>query len=359
MMNKISIILPIYNAEKYLEDCIKSVLNQTHKNLEIILVNDGSTDNSKEICEKYKRLDNRIKVINVENGGASKARNEGLKIATGKYIMFLDADDFFEPTACEVLYNKIEKEDAEFVVGNYRYVDHDGTPWSKVVFDQAKYKNFKLSIKDYNKSFYVMNSAVWNKIYRKSFIDELQLTFVDDVPAEDAIFVTYCFLHSKSVYYIQDVVCNYRQRNDHSSFSNNCSKKYFEGINKSYKIIYENFKKNNQIAYYRYFYAKSMSYILYKFIDSDIMTDEEKIEMMKKMKWFYALSKDIEVPIYQKSLVLIIEAILKRKYKTALTYCDILKEVRVYIPKEQKEKLSKPDLEMYKEISTLDEKYEN
>ena len=102
----ISVIIPIYNVENYLKKCIESVINQTYKNLEIILVNDGSNDNSKNIIDEYSTIDNRIKVINKENGGLSDARNAGIEIAKGDYITFLDSDDWIELNMYEKLYQE-------------------------------------------------------------------------------------------------------------------------------------------------------------------------------------------------------------------------------------------------------------
>lgn len=113
MEEKISIVVPIYNVEKYLKKCIESIINQTYKNLEIILVNDGSTDNSYKICEEYAGRDKRIKVINKENGGLSDARNAGLRVATGEYISFIDSDDYIELDMIYNLYQGIMKNNAD------------------------------------------------------------------------------------------------------------------------------------------------------------------------------------------------------------------------------------------------------
>ena len=112
-MSKVSIIIPVYNVEKYLDKCLKSVLNQTYKNIEIIVINDGSTDNSLKICKKYK--DKRIVLIDKENGGVSSARNKGLELASGKYITFVDSDDWLELDAIENMVSFIEKENVDFV----------------------------------------------------------------------------------------------------------------------------------------------------------------------------------------------------------------------------------------------------
>lgn len=347
-MDKISIIMPVYNVEKYLKESIESVINQTYKNLEIIIIDDGSTDKSGEICDEYIKIDNRIKVIHQQNKGLSGARNIGLETATGKYIMFIDSDDTFKLDACENLYNYIERTNADYVVGNYTNMDEDGTCWEKPVFDKNKYVEFKLSIEDYTHSFYTMNSGVWNKIFRKSFLDELQVKFVERVPAEDAIFTTYCFIKSKNVYYTPKVVYNYRLRYS-DSISTSCSKAYFMGINKAYRIIYENFKENNHLDFYRFFYAKSMNYILYKFIDSDKLTREERIDVLDTMKWFYALSDELKIPTILKSVQYIIDSIIKKDYEQVLKYCEILNQVRKMLPKEIKEKMSKPSASTYKQ----------
>ena len=348
-MDKITIIVPVYNVEKYLVNAIDSALSQTYENLEIILIDDGSTDSSGKICDQYKEKDSRIKVIHQKNKGLSGARNTGLDNATGKYIMFLDPDDSFELDACEKLYNYIEKSNADYVVGNYTNMDEDGTKWDNPVFSKEKYKEYKLSIEDYTHSFYNMNSGVWNKIFRKTFLDGLQIKFMEKLPAEDAIFTTYCFMKSSNVYYMPEIVYDYRIRYS-DSISSSCSKVYFLGINKAYRVIYNNFIENNYIDFYRFFYAKSMNYILYKFIDSDKLTKEERIDILEEMRWFYELSTDLKIPTILKSVQYIIESIIEKDYEQALKYCEILNQIRKMLPKEIKEKMSKPSENTYKQI---------
>ena len=348
MENKlISVIIPMYNVEKYLNDCVDSVLNQSFKNLEVILVDDGSPDNSGKIADEYAKKDKRVKVIHKKNGGISDARNVGLENATGDYIMFIDSDDFLLPDALMILENKIEKENADYVIANYINSDESGNLWDSPVFSEEKYKAFKLDIKDYRDSFYIMNSAVWNKIFNHDFLKKLNLRFYDGVPAEDAIFTTYCFIKSQKVFYIPDIVYSYRQRNAGTSISMNCTYKYFNGINIAYKEIYDNFKENKELGFYRFFYAKSMTYILYKFIDSKLLTDDERIEILSKMRWFYKLSIELDVPACQESLGLIIDKIIAGDYKDVMDICKVIAEVRDYMPREIKEKMSKPQREMY------------
>lgn len=118
-MPKLSIIVPIYNVEKYLPRCIESILNQTFREFELILINDGSTDNCKEICEKYKKIDSRIIVVNKKNGGVSSARNFGIDISRGEYIGFVDPDDFIDANMYEILFNTANSYNSDMVICDY------------------------------------------------------------------------------------------------------------------------------------------------------------------------------------------------------------------------------------------------
>ena len=122
---KISIIVPVYNSENYVKKTIESLVKQTLKEIEIILVDDGSKDNSGKICDEYAKKDERILVIHKENAGQAKARNTGIDIAKGKYIMFLDADDMYEANTCEKMYNKAEEQQADYVSANYIMINEN------------------------------------------------------------------------------------------------------------------------------------------------------------------------------------------------------------------------------------------
>ena len=115
-MELISVIVPVYNIELYIEECIKSILNQTYGKIEILLIDDGSTDRSGEICRKYAQIDSRIKVLRKENGGLSSARNYGMNYAMGDYYLFVDGDDTVEEDICQKLWDLLKKENAEIVI---------------------------------------------------------------------------------------------------------------------------------------------------------------------------------------------------------------------------------------------------
>jgi len=347
-METISVIIPIYNVEKFLKQGINSVLNQTYTNLEIILVDDGSKDLSPQICDEYSKLDKRIKVIHKENGGLSTARNAGLDIATGKYIMFLDADDTFEPNSCEVLYKEIEKRDADFVTGNYIHMTYDGVKWENPLFDINIYDNFELSINDYQKSFFVMNSVVWNKIFKRDFIEKHNLRFIPKALAEDAIFSTYCYVHTNKAYYIKDVVYNYRQNEPNKSISTNCTKAYFERINEAYKLIFNNFESTGNLGFYRFFYARIMPYLLCKIIDTDSLNDSETIEVLKTLKWFFKQKDLYDVVVINAKLAAIVEDINTGNYNQALNRIKETKEYRKKLSDVAREKMYAPNKELYK-----------
>ena len=354
-MYKITVIIPVYNNEKYLKSLFRSIKNQTFgfENIQVIMIDDESNDSSIEIMNRYsKKYQNVLSFyIDKNSGAAGMPRNIGLKNANGKYIMFADSDDFFPKNAFEILYNEIEEKNADFVTGNYINTDSEGKMYKKPVFDLDKYKNFKLSIYDYDKSFYVLSSSVCNKIFKKSFIDKHNICFLECAKAEDAHFTMSCFLETDNAYYIDNIIYCYRQRNvNQKSISFNCDKKYFDSINKTYKAIYNNFKSHNQIKFYRFVYAKNVSYILYKFIDHSILTYEEKIEVLKSMHWFYLLSKKLNVPACQKAQRMVIEKIVSENYDEAIKYCEIIADIRSYLSKEVRENMSKPDSDMYKAI---------
>lgn len=350
---KISVIVPIYNAQQYLKDTINSLINQTLKNIEIILVNDGSTDNSKKICEEYAKRDERIILINKENGGQADARNAGLNIAKGKYIMFLDADDLYELDSCEHMYNVIEDTKSDYVIGNYQMMDEDGTKWEKPAFDIKEYQQFKINKNDYQKSFFVMNSTVWNKIYSNQFLKDNNIIFKVLSPSEDDYFTSLCYIKAKSGFYTSKVM--YLYRNSPKSSSKDCSLKYFKGINYAYKVIYQSFKDNNEMNYYRYIYAKKNAYLLCQLIDSNQITDEEKIECLKDLEWYFKLRDKLKINAINESLKKVMKLIKEQNYTDSITEINRLKTYRESIPDNIKKRMSFPTKENYAEMQKYDE----
>lgn len=180
-MADISIIVPIYNAEKYLNKCIDSLVNQTKKELEFILINDGSTDSSEDIIKSYK--DKRIKYFKNKNQGIGKTRNFGIDKATGKYLMFLDSDDYLDINACEKLYNKAIKEKSDLVVFDFYRVEE--------TLKEVTINNFKSSSLKENPNLLLdINLGPCNKLIKRELIDKNNTRFNEELKYEDTPFVT-------------------------------------------------------------------------------------------------------------------------------------------------------------------------
>lgn len=179
--DKISIIIPVYNVEQYLSQCLDSVINQTYKNLEILLIDDGSTDNSGKICDKYAKLDNRISVFHKKNEGVSSARNLGLNKCTGDFIGFVDPDDFLELNMYEILYNKQHQTNADIVWCNY-YNYFSKEHYTKInIVNKNTYYNLsfnlnKFGIDLFNNKYYE-HSHLWSKLYKKSIFDNINYPY--------------------------------------------------------------------------------------------------------------------------------------------------------------------------------------
>lgn len=355
MNKKISVILPICDVEVYLEECIDSIINQTigFENIELIMVDDGSLDNSYKIMQKYNDMYDNVKIYHYDerSGSAGRPRNKGIEMATGKYLMFSDPDDFFSLDAFEIMYNKIKEKKADFVIANWCNTNQLGEPWDKPKFDLDRFKKFKLSINDYKDSFYVMNSSMCNKIFDINFIRKNNIKCLEGVPGEDTYFSMTSFLNSKKVYYIPNIIYYYRQRSSGDvSVSWNCSYKFFDGMNKAYKALYEKFVEKDQINFYKFIYARNMTYLLYRFIDSSQLKYDERLDIIASSRWFYKLSKDLNVPACQKSLETLIDKIIEGEYKAVIDICNIISEMRKYMNEDVKHSMSKPTKEMMDEI---------
>lgn len=167
----ISVIIPVYNVQEYLIKCIESVINQTYENLEIIIVDDGSTDKSTEICDKVKKNDSRIRVIHKENGGLSDARNVGIDNANGEYISFIDSDDYVDNNYIELLYNAIKQYDADMSIASHRVI------YEKNIIDRSTGKEFCAEPIEILKMLLYDNgidTSAWGKLYKKSLFNEIR-----------------------------------------------------------------------------------------------------------------------------------------------------------------------------------------
>ena len=231
MNDVISIVVPIYNVEKELPKCIESIIGQTYTYLEIILVNDGSPDNCALICEEYADKDSRIILINKKNGGLSDARNAGLRKATGKYVMYVDSDDYLELTACEQLLYGMKYEDVDFVVGAIKENRNESIVYQKhtCVMPGKKYdaKNFIIASIKANEWY----APVVLNLYRRDFLIANNLYFKVGQYYEDMDMLPRIYLRAKNIVYIDYDFYNYVIRDNSIMKSSISPKKTVDAIN--------------------------------------------------------------------------------------------------------------------------------
>lgn len=214
---KVSVILPIYNQEKFLPRALDSLVNQTLNDVEFICVNDGSKDKSLEIMDKYAQKDSRIKIINQKNQGCGCARNNGLKIAKGEYIAFLDPDDWLEKNALEELYKKSKKQNCDMLVFDFKRVNESGKTIGRFNLKKRLQRFYDINP---NENFYWrdikpkvlggMYPVSWNKFFKRELIKNNKLHFAKCNLAEDNVFVFAATLKAKSIGYLDKCLYNYR-----------------------------------------------------------------------------------------------------------------------------------------------------
>lgn len=214
----ISVIIPVYNVEKFLDKCINSIVNQTYKNLEIILVDDGSSDSSPQICDKWADKDSRIKVIHKENGGVSSARNTALKIISGKYFAFIDSDDYIESEMYQTLYDNISAIDGDMVCCSMRGVDADENVLYTNVVKNGRFYDEQILIRFFNSEFLLCDC---NKMYKSEILKSNHILFDEKLGyGEDYMFNYHFLKSSKTAVAIDKVFYNYlRNRTDSATYS--------------------------------------------------------------------------------------------------------------------------------------------
>ena len=243
-MIKVSIIVPIYNTGKYLKKCIDSLLSQTEKNIEVILVNDGSTDNSEDIIKEYK--DKRIRYISKPNEGIGKTRNRGIKEAKGKYLMFIDSDDYISSNCVEVMLSMATSNNADIVISNF-YKDYDGK------LENVNYPFFKpSSLKDNPDIMNMINLGPCNKLYLTELVKSNK--FDEDIKYEDVNFVVSSLLKANKIVKINDYLSYYVIHSNSETTTRD--KKIYDIIE-----VVERLKKK----------VKNMDYLKDNFVDLAVM----------------------------------------------------------------------------------------
>lgn len=210
---KISVIIPVYNEEKYLSDCIESIIHQSLEDIEIIFIDDGSTDKSLDILKKYEMQDDRLSVLEQKNLFAGNARNSGLEKARGEYLIFLDADDFFEVDMLEKMYSEAKQKKLDIVICEYSVIDQEKNHFDTEHTFLPDLEVFSpYSIRD-NAIFQLVTGVAWNKLFRKTFIDKLGISFQNLRCSNDGYFVYIALMCAKRITYIKEQLVHYRANN--------------------------------------------------------------------------------------------------------------------------------------------------
>lgn len=296
MDSLISIIVPVYNTENYLEKCLYSLVNQTYKNIEIIIIDDGSPDNSMNIIQKFVLADNRVKVISQKNQGLSGARNTEMNNANGDYIMFIDSDDWIEIDTCEKAINASEKYNADVVFwpyikefsdlqkDNYLF-DKTEIIWSEKNINQLSRRMVGLVGDELANPQSIDNLVTaWGKLYKKSVIGDVRFTDTKIIGTEDALFNIEVFLGINSAVYIPDLLSHYRKDNE-SSLTHNYKKKLVSRWREMYSRIKFLLDRNDMS---REYYDALKNRICFGLIGLGInLAEDKKMSFKEKKKEIY------------------------------------------------------------------------
>ncbi len=270
-MEKVSIVIPVYNAEKYLNECINSILNQTYANMEILLIDDGSTDKSSSICDMYCQKYKDIIVYHLNNGGVSKARNYGIEKATGEFIIFVDSDDIIDKYMVEKMVFAIKEKSVDLAICGYKYLYKNEIINSKIkhngymTIEQAKREIFLPdSIKGYSV----------NKIYKREVLLENNIRFEEKIKiCEDMLFVFKYIHHINKIYVVNDDLYYYRMRKTSASNQGvESDLTVFEALKSIYKL------DNRAIEYSKGFYC----FLYFKYLR--VLKKTGKIKIVPKIK---------------------------------------------------------------------------
>lgn len=301
-MKKISVIIPVYNTEKYLEKCLSSAVNQTYKNLEIICINDGSTDHSGKIVDEFAKKDTRIIAIHQSNHGESHARNQGLKVATGGYIAFMDCDDWIEPQMYETLVNILEKNNVDIAASSW-YKDSDNKSQfmeNRLPVVQGKFDQYQLMQYVYRRDDYQGFAYMWNKLYKReviySEVNNQPILFNETLKlGGDVLYVADVLLKTASAIYLEQAFYHYRQRSSSGCHTENICKR-LDWL-RAYEIVIEKFQKENiseniliWVKGFLAYHSSNVAELAYH-IDDKATLDKCQ-EIMKKFHEEYLVTND-------------------------------------------------------------------
>ncbi|MFI3284911.1 MAG: glycosyltransferase family 2 protein [Erysipelotrichaceae bacterium] len=272
----ISIIVPVYNVESYLARCIESLINQSYQDLQIILVNDGSTDGSLALCDQYEKKDHRIQVVSKENGGLSSARNHGMKYAKGEYIFFVDSDDFIKLDAMKLMYDKAISEKADLVVCDMEYL------YDNQHIEFASGGQFSAGDYQSQPDLLFINNSACNKLIHKGLLDNFE--FPTGLWYEDLGSIPLLIVKAKHIVKVDKALYVYYQRE--GSIAHSANQKIFD-IYKAIKLIEQGVDKNIKSLYI--VHGLDLTTLRIKDFDDKAIRKSYLIENMKCLNNYYPM----------------------------------------------------------------------
>lgn len=316
MKPKVSIIVPIYKVEKYIYKCIDSILGQTLTEFELILVNDGSPDRCGEICDEYSKKDNRIKVIHKNNGGVSSARNIGIDRACGKYIGFVDPDDYIDINMYEILYKSARKNNAEIVISSFSFIRDFKEEKQDLSNDELIFNKYEAITKYFDIVYPFNFSFMCNKLIKRELFDDIRFN-TNILVQEDTEIMIKIYNRSKNIAYIGQTLYFYQLRDD-SATSNSISKGKItteQAFFNIYEYIKENLSQFNSKAllkYISYFFN-----IIIEIIKNYDEYEEDYHILIRKLRLTYKeIINDKQIPLKYKvhSSLLLFSPVLYKYY---------------------------------------------
>ena len=319
MKELISVIVPVYNTEKYINRCIDSIIKQTYNNIEIILVDDGSTDESLKICREYANKDNRIKVLHQENSGVSSARNQGINIMKGEYFICIDSDDWIEPNMIENLHNDIKKYNADISICNFYINTESGE--QNIKNELKKEELILTDIKEMYENLFnekMFGGYLWNKLIKTSIVknDKEKILFNEKIAIEEDVLFLIDVLKkcNKICYSSSEVLYHYFQRNSSAVRFNYKLKDLtkIEVLEEKLKIKEEYDIKSLNRLEYDYIFLLNQAIFIAKDNKVDNNVYKEKLKIANK-KYYEIATKEVDIKRRIKLIIITIFPILYGK----------------------------------------------
>lgn len=287
----VSLIIPVFNVEEYLEECLESIINQSFSDYEVILVDDGSTDKSKSIINTYEKRFNNIKILSQNNKGVSEARNLALKHAAGEYVLYVDSDDFLKSNMLDVMVNKAEKSKADIIICNYTFYYGDDNENNRVFnYNTLEDKLYSSNaVIDMMLNFKIQGQ-LWNKLFKISLLLENNFEFESGRYIQDIFPVFKVINKSKKIGFVNEALYYYRQRETSTVYKRNSKlvEDYYHAMNSIIEYIIENNLQVNSNSF-KMFRASVLSYFIHHYTNADFNNIYKEF---KKSKY---ISLDIKI----------------------------------------------------------------